>query len=364
MADLDLASLQDTLRSLDKSTPEGIDADEVVQTARTLVSEGRGILAADESTGTLSKRFQALGIDTAADSRRDYRQMLLTTPGLGDHISGVILYDETIRQNTSTGTPFTQVLRDQGIVPGIKVDTGTKPLAGHPGEEVTSGLEGLRDRLAEYREFGARFAKWRAVIRIGDGLPSEACLDANAHAMARYAAVAQEYGIVPIVEPEVLMNGDHGIAEDEAVTEAIVKRTFDQCYRQGVRFEGMLLKVNMVLPGKGSSESPTPEEVAGATLRVMRRTVPAALPGIVFLSGGQSALDSTVHLNAMNQMGPHPWRLSFSYARALQGPAMETWAGNPDNVERAQRIFAHRARCNGAASTGTYKPEMEEELAA
>lgn len=364
MAEQDLGALEKTFRSLDKNVPEGVDLDEVDQTARALCAEGGGILAADESNGTASSRLSALGIDASSETRRRYRQMLLTAPGIGEQIRGVILYDETIRQTTDDGTPFAEALSQAGAIPGMKVDTGTKPLAGHPGEKVTSGLEGLRERLAEYRELGARFAKWRAVISIGDGRPSNACLETNAHAMARYAALCHEAGIVPILEPEVVMDGDHGVAEDEEVTETIIRRTFAQCVAQDVRLEACLLKTNMVLPGKESSQDPSTDEVAEATLRCMRRSVPAAVPGIVFLSGGQSALDATVRLNAMNQRGPHPWRVSFSYARALQGPAMEAWGGEDDNVERAQAIFAHRARCNGAATTGTYKPEMEEELAA
>ncbi|HEX2026797.1 MAG TPA: class I fructose-bisphosphate aldolase [Nitriliruptorales bacterium] len=361
---VDLERFERTVRSLDGDVPEEPDVEELRRTARALVADGKGILAADESNSTASKRLKAIGVDATPETRRTYRQLLFTAPGLGEHISGVILYDESIRQSTDDGTPFPRVLQDQGVIPGIKTDTGTAALAGHSGEKVTTGLDGQRDRLAEYRQIGARFAKWRAVIQIGDGLPSAACLGANGHAMARYAALCQEAGVVPIVEPEVLMDGDHSMARCEEVTAATLRALYEALAGQDVLLEGTLLKTNMVLPGTDSGEQPSPEEVAEATLRCMRRTVPAAVPGIVFLSGGQSAVDATVRLNAMNTNGPHPWSVSFSYARALQGPALDAWGGDEDRVEDAQRALIHRTRCNGAATTGTYKSEMEDELAA
>ncbi len=337
---------------------------ELRQTARAMVADGRGILAADESTSTATKRLENAGITSTIETRRRYRQLLFTTPGLGEYISGAILFDETIRQTADDGTPFTDVLEKQGIMPGIKVDTGAKPLAGSPDEKVTEGLDWLRDRLQEYVAMGARFTKWRAVIQIGDGLPTKACIEANAHAMARYAALVQEAGLVPIVEPEVLVDGDHTIEQSEEVTEITLRQTFDELLTQNVLLEGMVLKPNMVLPGTDSSQQASVEQVAEATVRCMRRVVPAAVPGIVFLSGGQDAVAATQHLNAMNQLGPHPWSVTFSYARALQGPAMDTWKGEEANVGQAQEVLAHRARCNGAASTGDYSHEMEEEFAA
>ncbi|MDP8929176.1 MAG: fructose-bisphosphate aldolase class I [Actinomycetota bacterium] len=337
---------------------------ELRQTARAMVADGRGILAADESTSTATKRLENAGITSTIETRRRYRQLLFTTPGLGEYISGAILFDETIRQTADDGTPFTDVLEKQGIMPGIKVDTGAKPLAGSPDEKVTEGLDWLRDRLQEYVAMGARFTKWRAVIQIGDGLPTKACIEANAHAMARYAALVQEAGLVPIVEPEVLVDGDHTIEQSEEVTEITLRQTFDELLTQNVLLEGMVLKPNMVLPGTDSSQQASVEQVAEATVRCMRRVVPAAVPGIVFLSGGQDAVAATQHLNAMNQLGPHPWSVTFSYARALQGPAMDTWKGEEANVGQAQEVLAHRARCNGAASTGDYSQDMEEEFAA
>ncbi|MBW3576258.1 MAG: fructose-bisphosphate aldolase class I [Actinobacteria bacterium] len=361
----DLEALERTLRSLDSATPDReVRPIELDGTAQSLVADGKGILAADESNSTASGRLEAVNVEPSEETRRKYRQILFTAPGLEDGISGVILYDETIRQSTDDGRPFPQVLQDKGIIPGIKLDASTAPLPLHPGEKVTAGIDGLRERLAEYAEFGARFGKWRAVYTIGDGTPSQACIRANAHAMARYAAVCQEFGVVPIVEPEVLMDGDHPMARDEDVTVAVLRALFDELIGQDVRLEGTLLKTNMVLPGEDSSEQPTPEEVAEATVRAMNRSVPAALPGIVFLSGGQGAVDATARLNAMNSGGPHAWKLSFSYARAIQGPALETWGGDDSKIEQAQRILAHRARCNGAATTGSYKPDMEDELAA
>jgi fructose-bisphosphate aldolase class I len=335
----------------------------LAETARALVAPGKGILAADESPPTIEKRFQKISIESTEDNRRAYREMLFTTPGIGDHISGVILYDETIRQKAADGTPFPKILERAGIIPGIKVDKGAKPIAGSPEEKVTEGLDGLRDRLAEYRELGARFTKWRAVIEIGENIPSYLCIHANAHALARFAALSQEAGLVPIVEPEVLMDGDHTIERCYGATSWMLKETFQELFYQRVELEGMLLKPNMVLSGKESSEQAGVEEVAQATVRCLREAVPAAVPGIVFLSGGQSAEVATAHLNAMNATGEQPWQLSFSFARALQGPALETWRGDEGNVQAAQEIFAHRARMNSAARSGSYSEELERELA-
>jgi fructose-bisphosphate aldolase, class I len=328
--------------------------------ARLLVSRGKGILAADESPPTMAKRLAALGIENTEESRRRYRQMLFTTPGLGAFISGVILFDETIRQRADDGTLFPDVLARQGIVPGIKVDRGTKPLAGAPGELITEGLDGLRERLIEYKALGARFAKWRGVITIGSGIPSHYCIETNAHALARYAVLCQEAGLVPIVEPEVLMDGDHPIARCFAVTEATLHAVFAALRHQGVGLEALLLKPNMVLAGKDCPSQADVQEVAEATLRCLRRAVPAAVPGIVFLSGGQDELRATAHLNAMNAAeGIQPWALSFSYARALQASAMRTWHGQASSVPAAQDVLARRARCNSAAREGRYTPELE-----
>jgi fructose-bisphosphate aldolase, class I len=335
----------------------------LAETARALVAPGKGILAADESPPTIEKRFQKINVESTEDNRRAYREMLFTTAGIGDHISGVILYDETIRQKAADGTPFPKILERAGIIPGIKVDKGAKPIAGAPDEKVTEGLDGLRDRLAEYVDLGARFTKWRAVIEIGENIPSYLCIHANAHALARFAALSQEAGLVPIVEPEVLMDGEHTIERCYETTSWMLKETFQELFYQRVELEGMLLKPNMVLSGKESSEQAGVEEVAQATIRCLREAVPAAVPGIVFLSGGQSAEVATAHLNAMNTMGEHPWQLSFSFARALQGPALETWRGDEGNVQAAQEIFAHRARMNSAARSGSYSEEMERELA-
>jgi fructose-bisphosphate aldolase, class I len=335
----------------------------LADTARALVAPGKGILAADESPPTIEKRFQKINVESTEDNRRAYREMLFTTPGIGDHISGVILYDETIRQKAADGTLFPQILENAGVIPGIKVDKGAKPLAGSLDEKVTEGLDGLRDRLAEYLELGARFTKWRAVIEIGEGIPTYHCIHANAHALGRFAALSQEAGLVPIVEPEVLMDGAHSIGRCYETTEWMLKETFQELFFQRVELEGMLLKPNMVLSGKGASEQAGVEEVAQATVRCLRSAVPAAVPGIVFLSGGQSAEVATAHLNAMNAMGDHPWQLSFSFARALQGPALETWRGDEGNVQPAQEIFAHRARMNSAARSGSYSEELERELA-
>jgi fructose-bisphosphate aldolase class I len=329
-------------------------------TARTLVADGKGILAADETPGTLTGRFDALGIRSTEQSRRAYREMLFTAPDAATSISGVIMQDETIRQKSSTAIPLAQVLASRGIVPGIKVDTGAKPLALAPGETVTEGLDGLRDRLAEYRGMGARFAKWRAVIHIADGRPSGACVSANVHALARYAALCQEASLVPIVEPEVLMDGSHSIQRCEEVTAIVLQAVFQALSEQQVTLESMLLKPNMVVPGKANSRPASVQEVATATLRCLLRNVPAAVPGIVFLSGGQSDRLATAHLNAINRLsGPKPWKLSFSYGRALQDAALETWHGRDENVKAAREALSHRARCNGAASLGRYTDEME-----
>lgn len=326
--------------------------------AAVLVAKGKGILAADETVPTLTKRFDALGIQSTEQSRRTYREMLFTSTGAAEFISGVIMHDETIRQKSSGGTPFAQVLSGQGIVPGIKVDTGAKPLAGSPDEKVTEGLDGLRDRLSEYRGMGARFAKWRAVIRIADTLPSAACVSANAHALGRYAALCQEQHLVPIVEPEVLMDGSHTIERCEEVTG--VHAVFRALFEQRVTLEFMLLKPNMVIAGEEYSRPVTLQEVAVATLRCLRQHVPAAVPGIVFLSGGQNDRVATAHLNAINRLpGPKPWKISFSYGRALQDPALEAWHGRDEELKMGQQAFHHRARCNGAASLGTYTDEME-----
>ena len=329
--------------------------------AQTLVSGGKGILAADETVPTLTKRFDTLGIQSTEQSRRTYREMLFKPPGVPEFISGVILHDETIRQKSSGGTPLVQVLSKDGIVPGIKVDTGAKPLAGSPGESVTEGLDGLRDRLSSYYGMGARFAKWRAVIRIkNDALPSPACVSANAHALARYAALCQEQNLAPIVEPEVLMDGSHAIERCEDVTGVVLHAVFRALFEQGVALESMLLKPNMVIAGKECARQASVEEVATATLRCLRRHVPAAVPGIVFLSGGQDERVATVHLNAINRLpGPKPWKISFSYGRALQDPALEAWHGRDENLKAGQQALYHRARCNGAASLGTYTDEME-----
>jgi fructose-bisphosphate aldolase, class I len=329
------------------------------ETAEALVAAGKGILAADESTSTIGKRFGPAGIPSTADTRRAYREMLFTTPSVSEFLSGVILYDETIRQ-AGTGGPLVEVLTRAGIMPGIKVDTGAKPLAGCPGETVTEGLDGLRERLQEYRGLGARFAKWRAVIHVDDHLPSDTCVDVNAHALGRYAALCQEQGLVPIVEPEVLMDGAHTLARAEEVTSGVLERVFHALRLQRVVLEGMLLKPNMVVPGADCPEQASVEEVATATLRAFRRHVPAAVPGIVFLSGGQDERQASIHLNAMNAAaGRRPWRLSFSYGRALQDSALKAWGGRPSGVQAGQRALLRRARCNGAASLGTYNESME-----
>ena len=324
-----------------------------------LMAHDRGILAADESHPTISRRFSRLAIESTAESRRHYRQLLLTTPGIGRYIGGVILFDETLRQRADDGRRFVDILVESGIVPGIKVDAGSTPLANAPDERITDGLDGLRQRLEEYKSLGARFAKWRAVIAIGDGRPSGYCLDTNADALARYAALCQEVGLVPIVEPEVVMDGTHSLERDSTVTEAALVRVFAALRAQGVVLEHLLLKPNMVLPGADSPQRPSSRDVAEATVRCLRRAVPAAVPGIVFLSGGQEPEVATARLNAMNSMGGLPWPLGFSFARALQDPALEAWRGEASNVIAAQRAFHRRARANSAARAGEYTPDME-----
>jgi fructose-bisphosphate aldolase class I len=329
------------------------------ETARAIVAPGKGILAADESSGTIKKRFDSIGVESTEESRRAYRDLLFTTEGAEDFISGVILYDETIRQASADGTPFPKLLESKGIIPGIKVDKGAKDLAHAPGEKITEGLDGLRERLEEYVSLGARFAKWRAVITIGEDIPSEYCIWTNAHALARYAALSQEAGLVPIVEPEVLMDGTHTIEQSFDITSRTLHAVFTELRDQRVHYEQMLLKPNMVLSGYDSPAQAGRQEVAERTLQCFRRHVPAAVPGIVFLSGGQSDEDATAHLNAMNAMGPHPWELSFSYGRALQAPALKAWAGKAENVEAAQQAYYHRAKLNGAARSASYSPDME-----
>jgi fructose-bisphosphate aldolase, class I len=328
----------------------------LIDTAKTLVAGDRGLLAMDESTPTCNKRFAKLGIAQTEEMRRAYRDMIVTTPRLGECISGAILYDETIRQQTYAGTPFAQALQAANIIPGIKVDAGAKALAAHPGEQVTEGLDGLRERLKEYATMGARFAKWRAVITIGTGLPSPACLEVNAHALARYAALCQEAGLVPIVEPEVLMDGSHTLERCRDVTEATLHVVFDQLHRQGVLLEGMLLKPNMVVPGLDAADQGGAEAIADATIGTFLRTVPAAVPGIAFLSGGQTSELASTRLNAMNLKfkSRMPWALAFSFARAIQQPALDLWHGQSANVPAAQQALFHRADCNRAARRGEY----------
>lgn len=340
-----------------------MSANEIETNARKMVAAGKGILAADESDGTIKKRFDSINVPSTEENRRSYREMLFTTDGIEEYISGVILFDETIRQKTTDGTPFAEFLTSLGIVPGIKVDKGAKPLAGAPGETVTEGLDGLRERLAEYYELGARFTKWRAVINIGDGLPSQYAIDANAHALARFAALSQEASLVPIVEPEVLMDGDHTIARCYEASEATFKRVFEELKSQRVSLEGMVLKPNMILSGKDCPTQAGIQEVAEQTVRCLKACVPETVPGMAFLSGGQSDEVATAHLNAMNAIGPHPWELSFSYGRALQAPPLKAWGGDPANVPHAQKVFYHRAKCNGAARSGSYTAEMEKEVA-
>jgi fructose-bisphosphate aldolase class I len=332
-------------------------------TARLLVAGDKGLLAMDESNPTCNKRFAKLGIPQTEEARRAYRELIVTTPGLGECISGVILYDETIRQKKKDGTPFIKVILDAGIIPGIKVDAGAKDMAGFPGEKITEGLDGLRDRLAEYVRMGARFAKWRAVIAVGDGIPTRGCIEANAQALARYAALCQEAGLVPIVEPEVLMDGDHTLERCSEVTEEVLRTVFNELYTQRVKLEGMILKPNMVLPGLACPRQDTVDEAADATVKCFLRAVPAAIPGIAFLSGGQSAELASARLNAMNfRFRPRlPWALAFSFSRAIQQPALEIWKGEEENVLAAQQALTHRARCNRASRRGEYNAAMEKE---
>ncbi|MGH9031470.1 MAG: class I fructose-bisphosphate aldolase [Acidimicrobiia bacterium] len=338
-----------------------VDVKALNEIARAIVAPGKGILAADESSGTIKKRFDSIGVESTEQNRRDYREMLFRADVAGQ-ISGVILYDETIRQQAVDGTPLVEVLEKQGVIPGIKVDLGAKPLAlAAEGETVTEGLDGLRGRLEEYRGLGARFAKWRATYTITDTLPSQYAIDVNAHALARYAALCQEAGIVPIVEPEVLMDGTHTIGRAEVVTHAVHVSLFHALYEQQVVLEGALLKPNMVLPGYDGKEQASDEEIATATVRCFRASVPAAVPGIVFLSGGQSDEQATARLNEMNKLGPHPWELSFSYGRALQAAALKAWKGEAANLPSAQGAYAHRARMNGAARSGRYTPDLEKQ---
>lgn len=329
--------------------------EQLADTARAMVAPGKGIIAIDESTTTIAKRFDGVGIPNSEDNRRAYRELLLTTPNLGDYISGAILYDETIRQSTKGGVPFTRVMADNGVIPGIKVDKGPQPLAGFPGEVVTEGLDGLRARLEEYYRLGARFAKWRAVINIGDDIPSGTCIEANSHALARYAALCQEQGLVPMVEPEVLMDGSHDIEACYEVTEVVLRSLFDALYNHSVMLEGTILKASMVLPGKDSGETASVDEVAESTLMCLKSAVPAILPGIVFLSGGQGDEEATAHLDAMNRMGPNPWPLSFSYGRAMQSAALKLWSQDlANNIGKAQDTVFARAKDNGLAALGQW----------
>ena len=324
--------------------------------ALAMVAPGKGIIAIDESTNTIKKRFESVGIENTEENRRAYRELLLTSPNLSEHISGAILYDETIRQSTKDGVPFTQIMKKNGIIPGIKVDKGTVALAGFPGDVITEGLDGLRERLAEYVKLGAQFAKWRAVINISEDNPSSTAIEANTQALARYAALCQEAGLVPMVEPEVIMDGDHSIEVSYEVHEAVLRSLFNALYEHNVLLEGTILKVSMVIPGKDADEQASFEEVAEATVRVLKTTVPATLPGIVFLSGGQTDEQSTAHLNAMNRMGPHPWPLSFSYGRAMQQAALKLWSKDMKaNYIEAQKVVHARAKDNGLAALGQWK---------
>jgi fructose-bisphosphate aldolase class I len=338
-----------------------MSSQELIATAGAMVAEDKGLLAMDESNPTCNKRFAKLGIPQTEETRRAYRELILTTPDLGECISGVILYDETIRQQKKNGTPFVKVITDAGIIPGIKVDTGAKDMAGHPGEKITEGLDGLRERLAEYFQMGARFAKWRTVITLADGIPSRGCIEANSHALARYAALCQEAGMVPVIEPEVLMDGEHTLEWCSVVTQEVLRTVFDQLYKQRVMLEGMILKPNMVLPGLTCHRQETVDDVADATVRCLLREVPAAVPGIAFLSGGQSSELASARLNAMNVRFKSrlPWALAFSFARAIQQPALEIWKGEEANVLSAQQALYHRAKCNRDARRGEYNAAME-----
>ncbi|GAC1310076.1 MAG: fructose-bisphosphate aldolase class I [Steroidobacteraceae bacterium] len=340
-----------------------MNTQELAATAHAMVANHRGLLAADESTGTIGKRFATIKFESNEENRRLYREMLFTAPGAAEHISGVILYDETLRQKTKTGVPFAQYLGDNHMIPGIKVDLGAKPLPGFAGETITEGLDGLRERLAEYYRLGARFAKWRAVIDIGTDIPSAYAIAANAAALARYASLCQEASIVPIVEPEVLMDGAHTLARCEEVTAAVLDRVFTELFAARVYLEGMILKPNMVIAGKKCTEKASPEQVAEATLRTLKRQVPAAVPGIAFLSGGQSPADATLHLSLMNASSGLPWALTFSYGRALQETALSAWGGNRAEFAAGQQAFSHRAKLNGLAAAGQYKASMEKSAA-
>jgi len=334
--------------------------DKLADTAQAMVAKGKGILAIDESSGTIQKRFESIKVECTETTRRDYRDLLITAPGIGRYITGFILFDETLRQSTNKGVPFAKVLEQAGVMPGIKVDKGAKALAGHRGEMVTEGLDGLRERLAEYRKLGARFCKWRSVITIGSGIPSRSCIMANAHGLARYAALCQEAGLVPMVEPEVLLDGNHSIERCYEASEATLRALFSELYEQRVALEGTILKASMVISGNKAAKRAGVQEVADRTVACLKATVPAALAGVVFLSGGQSDLEATQHLNAMNASGHElPWPLSFSYSRALQAPALKAWAGKEANVKSAQAALLHRAKMNGAATRGKYTAEME-----
>ena len=339
-----------------------MNIDELKSVAQAIVGKQKGVLAADESSPTIKKRFDSIGVESTEENRRRYREILLTTEGLEQHVGGVIIFDETLRQSTRDGVPFAQVLAARGVVPGIKVDKGTKPLPFYPGEKITEGLDGLADRLAEYKQLGARFAKWRAVIEIDENaIPSTFGIRANAQVLARYAALCQSLDLVPIVEPEVLMDGAHGIERCEVVTSAVLEAVFAELDAHRVVFEGMLLKPNMIIPGKKCPQQATAQEVADATIRCMKRYVPAAVPGVVFLSGGQSAEEATDNLNAMNALGTHPWQVSFSYGRALQAPVLAAWKGVEANAAAAQKALQKRCRLNGLARDGVYARAMEKE---
>jgi len=341
-----------------------VNLKELNKIARAMTAPGRGLLAADESTGTIKRRFDAIGVESTVDNRRDYRELLFrATDGMRPYISGVILFDETLRQSARDGTPLVKIIEQAGALPGIKVDLGAKAMAGFPDEVLTEGLDGLRERLIEYRGLGAKFAKWRAVITIGAGIPTFGCIKANAHALARYAALCQEQSIVPIVEPEVLMEGDHDIGRCAAVTEWVLKTVFAELYEARVALEGMVLKPNMVIPGKKAAKQASVAQVAEATIRVLKACVPVAVPGIAFLSGGQSDEEATAHLDAMNKIGGLPWPLSFSFGRALQAAPQSAWRGKSDNVAAAQRAFVHRARMNSLAALGRWTVELEKQAA-
>ena len=340
-----------------------MNRNELARIAHAMVAKGRGLLAADESTGTIKKRFDKIKVETTEENRRAYRELLFTAPGMAEHISGVILYDETLRQSTKTGERFADLLTRLGVVPGIKVDGGTKPLPNFPGEVITEGLDGLPARLAEYHKLGARFAKWRAVIDIGEGIPTRTCIETNADLLARYAALCQEAEIVPIVEPEVLMDGGHSLARCEEVTDEVLTTVFDRLHAQRVYLEGIVLKPNMVISGQKATNRASPAEVAEATLRCLKRHVPSAVPGIAFLSGGQNEQEATLHLDLMNRSGPLPWLLSFSYGRALQQSALGAWGGAAASVASAQREFLKRARLNGLATAGRYESALEKQAA-